>query len=115
MAEFVEVMTQAKRICAYYKNCSECPIRRDLCNDFQIYENMEQTEETIMDWAKEHPVQTNADKFEEVFGFEPITSRCIRKDICAGCEEYGTQSKNCMEDWWNEEYKAPTEGRVNNG
>lgn len=105
MAEFVEVMTQAKRICAYYKNCSECPIRRDLCNDFQNYENIEQTEKSIMAWAKEHPVKTNAEKFKEVFGFKP-NRRCVFGN-CYDCIAYG--EKECIDAWWNKEYKAPME------
>ena len=109
MAEFVEVMTQAKRICAYYENCSECPIRRDLCNDFQNYENMEQTEEAIMAWAKEHPIQTNADKFEEVFGFKPDTTACVLKVCRSNCKYKKGDVCSGKNSWWNEEYKLPTE------
>lgn len=61
MAEFVEVMRQARRLCAAhgcmcnYRNCpldngKECRLNIDLDG-----EDYNETERIIMDWAKEHP------------------------------------------------------------
>ena len=57
---------------------------------------------------------TNADKFEEVFGFEPKIADCVavdclqcpiadwkRLDFCEGC------GKNVKKWWYHTEYKEP--------
>lgn len=48
---------------------------------------------------------TNAEKYKEVFGFEPEYNNCIA-NVCNICPLVG---KKCfgtgVEDWWNSEYK----------
>ena len=61
MAEFIEVMRQAKRMCKAFTDghCSECPI-----GDAKVLEcgitvtaemNCEEVERRVMQWAAEHP------------------------------------------------------------
>ena len=71
MAEFKTVIKNFKRICESYKVCEGCPLTKDgsLCSRFMI-EYPEEAEHTIMQWAAEHPMITNRDKFKEVFGLD---------------------------------------------
>lgn len=114
MAEFVEIMKQKKRMCKEIA-CAFCEIGND-CMSGQdcigyIVENPERAEEIIMQWACEHPIKTNADKFKEIineaFG-EGIVStyatgcsfiKCPHPElICDSCE---------YRNFWNKEYKEP--------
>lgn len=110
MAEFQEVMKIQKRICDYYKGeCSKCTLSISnngfnyFCDEFRNY-CPQQAEEIILHWAEEHPVQTNADKFKEVFGFGVEIGRgcygihCPNVTKCAECEYKG---------FWQQEYKEP--------
>lgn len=54
---------------------------------------------------------TNAEKFREVFGYEPATDAvvCNKEDWCGASEpcKYCTGNANAIgreEDWWNSEY-----------
>lgn len=92
-------------------NCGyNCPFFMKVCGfgkvKFHVYEAIE----TVENWAKEHPVVTNADKFEEVFGVEAPMNRCIKNDeFCTDCEyyEFGSEPTGCKADerFWNAEYK----------
>lgn len=110
MAEFREVINAMNRMCASFPHtCKGCPlndIKENTCAT-TIKHSPEEVEKRIMQWAKEHPVKTNADKFKEVFGVEinhsysdcifKYTSVC--KDISYCVCEYA--------DFWEQEYKEP--------
>lgn len=114
MAEFVEVVNQWKRICKNFKNCSDgCPLSKhsgeSLCStmcDYPVEEQDEiamRFEEVVMNWAQNHPVETNAMKLEEVFGVEfSDNAQCCELIQCpngVGCDE-------CQyKDFWSQEYK----------
>ena len=61
MAQFSEVMKQAKRICETQKNCLQCPLRRHLQGDgecaldYLLCVDLDEIEQIIRAWAKEHP------------------------------------------------------------
>ena len=66
MAEFTEVMKQAKRMCEYYEDstCIECPLSRDntkcghsLCIEISSIsaEEAAEIEPAVMAWAAAHP------------------------------------------------------------
>lgn len=61
MAEFVEVMRQARRLCEEQQNmdcCVNCPMQgKEGCMVVADAENIDyvETERKIMDWAAEHP------------------------------------------------------------
>lgn len=112
MGEFVEVMKQKERMCKSYKGvCRKCDVSSDNngkhigCRSFTLNYPQE-AEEIIMKWAEEHPVQTNVDKFKEVFGFE-FRKTCVISSDCIDCKYY--RMEKCEEVWWNEEYKEPSE------
>ena len=77
MAEFVKVMEERQRMCNSYTICRQCridAIRNDVC-DVWIARNSKEAEQIIMEWAAEHQIKTNRDKFKEVFGidyFDPL-------------------------------------------
>ena len=57
MAQFTEVMRQAKRMCETQKNCRQCPLCRDgeCALDYLLGVDIDEIEQTIIAWAKEHP------------------------------------------------------------
>ena len=51
---------------------------------------------------------TNAEKFKQVFGFEPDTNEMIRgdcPDLNKDCKYYNYVEGCRCQDWWNEEFK----------
>lgn len=72
MAEFQKIAKASKRMCNFYEVCEECPINKirgnAICMTW-IMLNPEEAERIIMKWSAEHPIMTNAKKFEQVFGF----------------------------------------------
>ena len=59
MAEFREVMKQAKRMCNTIVSCNKCPIRCVFVTidcPFEFNEvHMEDVEQAVMDWAAQNP------------------------------------------------------------
>ena len=57
MAQFSEVMKQAKRMCETQKNCLQCPLCRDgeCLLDYLLCVDIDEIEQIIIAWAKEHP------------------------------------------------------------
>ena len=91
MAEFEKVAAEMTRMCGHYEGfCKECPLGfAASCRNWVIGQP-EEAEEIIMKWAKEHPLVTNGDKFQEVFGYDFV--KAVYTD-----------------DWYNAEYKKPEE------
>lgn len=84
-------------------DCAKCPLEH-LCNNnthllFEAFEFIDAVEK----WGKEHPAITNADKFKEVFGFDPHPA--------CGNELYDPHP-NDAENFWKSEYVEPTIGCV---
>ena len=61
MAQFTEVMRQAKRMCETQKNCLQCPLCRlpqgdgECALDYLLGVDLDEIEQIIIAWAKEHP------------------------------------------------------------
>ena len=60
MAEFVEVMKQARRMCLDYWGCKKCPLKEDEGPSCRFFINEKpcddaKTERIVLDWAAEHP------------------------------------------------------------
>lgn len=76
MAEsFVKVAKEYKRMCNLSERCSNCPMNKSkdsayTCRYWMLYVDPEAAEKVILDWASDHPIKTNAQKFKEVFGFD---------------------------------------------
>ena len=48
---------------------------------------------------------TNAEKYQEVFGFPPDKGNCPT-ELCENCPSNDVGKFNCLSsNWWNEEYK----------
>ena len=84
MAEFVKIANEYKRLCDAFETCKDCPLN-DLvkntpnCETGVFRRYPEDAESIIMQWATEHPIKTNRDKFKEVFGldyFDPFPGGC---------------------------------------
>ena len=72
MAEFQKVAKEKQRMCQKCL-CSSCPLgehndKNGGCSKWAIL-YPEEAERIIMKWSAEHPIMTNAKKFEQVFGF----------------------------------------------
>ena len=110
-------------MCDYYKNCDGCPLADapfGCMSRMAEVETADQYERTLEEWAKEHPVTTNADKFVEIientFGIscnkEELIKKCPidnftikhRPGVPKHCIEIGCSE--CKK-WWDEEYKEP--------
>lgn len=60
MAQFTEVMRQAKRMCETQKNCTQCALCRpqgggECLLDCLLCVDLDEVEQIIKTWAKEHP------------------------------------------------------------
>lgn len=72
MAEFIEVMKQANRMCHDVCKCSSCPIR-NMCDEVTLLtpERAEQFVKAVTKWAAEHPepeYPTWSEWLEEITG-----------------------------------------------
>lgn len=94
-------------------NCEVCPLHV-CCRDEHgnLLFAAEKTIEIVNSWAKEHPFDTMAEKYEGVFGIKPIDKK--GNYICphnigfldVPCEDnYSCES--CSSKFWNSEYKEP--------
>lgn len=69
--EFLTFIQQRQRMCDSIKDCSYCPL--EMYSDFCAEETFNMSdkkykaiEKAVEKWVKEHPVITNAQKFDEV-------------------------------------------------
>lgn len=84
----VEYLKEKGRFCKQYKGCSQCPLYERgncVCPDST---NPAEAVRIVEEWSKAHPIQTNGQKFQEVFG--------RNKHI-----------KWCGLEWWDMPYEAP--------
>ena len=103
--------------CDGIKLCSKCPFDGDhiFCLSNNSIDNIFNAFEYVEKWAKEHPLVTMKDKFNEVFGVEPVhTESEIKCYLCPKFAGLGADIKctvqtceNCKEDFWDSEYKPP--------
>lgn len=86
----VNFMKESIRMCRSLEGCDECPLEKeDMCVDYgNVDGNEEKAVLLVEQWSKEHPIVTNWQKFQEVFGtaIDPVTATV---------------------DWWSAEYKEP--------
>lgn len=111
--EFQKFWKERERMCKYHEGfCKQkCPLfsvrsiqyrhncRLD-CSDFP-----EEAEKIVEQWAKEHPVVTNGQKYQEIMGQtfgEAYPDGVLGLKTSGG--EHGIQY---TDDWWNAEYQPP--------
>ena len=88
--------------------CEKC-LLADIC-DTEVLYNAEKVIEIVTQWAKEHPIVTNADKFEDTWGRKPL--RADGGWICPSTFKDVECNRNidcgkCTNEFWNSEYKEP--------
>lgn len=90
-------------------NCHDCPLDEKICNKAAPIFYMNEAAEIVENWAKEHPIKTNADKFKEVFGLDmaPIHS-CVSSKSCEDCEYTYDGACAVSKLFWDAEYKEQT-------
>ena len=92
--EAIEFLEEAQRMCKSYADCKGCPLESSACGFIRCAVDYSDADircaiKVVEQWSKEHPIITNAKKFEEVFdisGYRLITQSA---------------------DWWDEPYKEP--------
>ena len=97
-----------RRMCGKYikYSCKHCKLSSNnngfhlVCDRF-IFENPEEAVEIVENWSKEHPVKTNRQKFEEVFGTKLMQ--------LAYTLESGEAIEGKMKTWWDKEYVGQKE------
>lgn len=100
-------------------SCKDCPFYSFCGVNSKTYDTFAFIE-AVEKWGKEHPIVTNADKFEEVFGVMPMRDIETRRWLCpmdAGLVKErddcnGFNCDICKEEFWNSEYVEPKIGRV---
>lgn len=84
-------------------NCHDCPFSRynngtgEGCTDFEG-QYPEEAVRIVEEWSNAHPIQTNGQKFVEVFGFEPTTWNKMGEEI----HDFIADPQ-----WWHEQYESP--------
>lgn len=82
--------------CCTSVSCNNCPLH-SLCNETN-HNSYYKIIKTVYDWAKEHPLQTNADKLIEIFGEDAL---------------HHINLIDSKEYWLKKEYKDPKGGKEN--
>lgn len=109
---YQETMDIYKRLCEHHRkrnSCRECPVGSfknytgKMCRDFLI-ENTDKVEPILKQWAAEHPVKSNRDKFVEFFGeIQKYDGECEHHCATVPCT-------SC--NWWHQEYVEPDKAKV---
>lgn len=94
--EVIDFLKEAHRMCKSYADCKGCPLVNSPCGFIRCIVDHSGAEmrcvtKVVEQWSKEHPIITNAQKFEEVFGWP-------QSDI---------DSLRYARSWWDEPYKEP--------
>ena len=96
------------RMCKFYKNCNDCALAKTtaICQVF-IEEHPDKANEIILNWCKEHPVETRQDRFLKMFPNANICRGCLEISPCNvdirqfGSEKCGTKScAQCRKEYW---------------
>ena len=110
----VEFLKDYQRMCRSYKDCIDgCPLYEKECFGALLiaFENnsLNAIAGAVEQWSKEHPIVTNAGKFEEVFGRPPkfqsgdwYCPPIVTEPCCVGLD------CNICRKWWEEPYKEQT-------
>lgn len=96
MAEFSEVIREHGRMCKSYANCKGCPLHEwnDCGNLCEMSDDMiDQFEQIVMGWSKEHPEQPTVDAVPAKPGrWIPIDRT---SDKCSECEMISDRALMC--------------------
>ena len=99
--EAIEFLKEYRRMCKSRTGCIGCPLEKTGCSiPDSTVERLQEIIRVTEQWNKEHPVMTNAQKFEEVFGFNPADFKTLF------CFNKSHDGKKLI--WWDEPYKEQT-------
>ena len=119
--EFKEVVKIRRRMCNYYVECDDCHLYKPsrYCKNFPMSEEeIEEYEKILEEFAREHPVMTNADKYIEVIE-KTFGNKLDKNKIHKLCPRHyiglGVPCENCSQclEWWDEEYKDQKRRKIN--
>lgn len=121
--EAIDYFKEAKRMCISYPSCKGCPLRNFACGFIRCIESFSDADmqcqiKVVEQWSKEHHFKTNAQKFEEVFGFNGNTVNKVKPEIGIAGTKGSCGYDDCREScgsrhfprcpmWWNDEFKEP--------
>lgn len=89
--------------------CFNCPFNGELCNAGK--QHPYEIIEVVENWAEQHPIVTNADKFREMFGTEPSKHTCVNVNIqCEDCKYFVGGCCAASTKFWDAEYKGGVDG-----
>lgn len=93
-------------------NCLSCPFNKKVCDKGKILIHSFEAIEIVENWAKEHPIKTNLEKFKEVFGTEPTTYTCVNPKAkkCSDCKYFYSDKCEVRNRFWYSEYVEPRKG-----
>lgn len=87
------------RMCKFYGECNNCPFNYEkthcgACNIF-MGKHPDKANEIILNWCKEHPVETRQDRFLKMFPNADIDYGFL--DICPRTiDKYSANEKECL-------------------
>lgn len=99
------------KMCKAYKHCRECPFASDnngtglVCKEF-ICTFPDKANEIILNWCKEHPVETRQDRFLKIFP-NAVTNGEGRISMCPKnldknyeCSFIADECAKCLDYYW---------------
>ena len=95
-----EFIRERNRMCRAYA-CGDCPLNETGCTITDL--NVDELVDIVEKWSKEHPMMTNAEKFEKTFGLKiKPHGNCLKFVGVIPQNEYVAQ-------WLDEPYVEPGE------
>lgn len=84
------------RMCKQFRNCSLCPLNKFCATHIEVFSNdIDKANEIILNWCKEHPVETKQDRFLKMFPNADIDYGFL--DICPRTiDKYSANEKECL-------------------
>ena len=117
---YIRMMDSVRKEDSVYKgkgrcsdvNCEDCPLERLCRNNTTLIFSAFEFIDAVEKWGKEHPVITRADKFKEVFGYEPHDSVYSNypcpNSMGANFRDCSFKTcADCKKDYWEDEYAEP--------
>lgn len=103
MKEKATIFDYARMCKGYGETCQDCPL--DPCID-AILDSTDKANEIILNWCKEHPVETRQDRFLKMFpkagtnseGRISICPNSIEYDYRKGCANMSCVQ--CRDEYW---------------
>lgn len=114
MTNALEFLQETNRMCSSHKECTDCPLKclasfygYSTCR-IAMFNECEKAVSAVDAWSKKHPIRTNAEKFKEVFGYEPKFFSGIYFCPVPSSQHCGENTDCCTcGKWWDKPYKEP--------